>query len=283
MTRNNEERLGSTIPTAAAPPPIMETEVDQPNDQPFSFVTPTEFVELPSKGKFYAEGHPLHNAETIEIRYMTAKDEDTLTSPSLLRKGLALDRLLQNVIVNKKIKADNLLVGDKNAVLVAARISGYGAQYETRVPCQSCGNTTSYEFNLSDLDINDGRHLEADETGTFYCVLPKLKVRVGLKLLLGSDEKRLTKLAAARKKKNLPEAALTDQFRAIIVSVNDNTDPKNIDSLIDNMPALDSRHLRSFYGDVIPNVDLKQEFECAACDVAEEVVIPFTTEFFWPK
>jgi len=106
---------------------------------------------------------------------------------------------------------------------------------------------------------------------------------VGLKLLLGSDEKRLTKLAATRKKKNLPEAALTDQFRAIIVSVNDNTDPKNIDSLIDNMPALDSRHLRSFYGDVIPNVDLKQEFECAACDVAEEVVIPFTTEFFWPK
>jgi len=284
MVRNNEERVGSTIPTAPTPPPVMEPSAATPSgDQPFSFVTPTEFVELPSKGKFYPEGHALQGTETVEIRYMTAKDEDTLTSPSLLKKGLALDRLLQNVIIDKKVKADDLLIGDKNAILVAARISGYGAEYATRIPCQSCGSITTYEFDLSDIDTNDGSDLDLDATGAFYCVLPKMKVRVGLKLLCGSDEKRLTKLAERRKKKNLPEAALTDQFRAIIVSVNDNTDTKHIDALIDNMPAQDSRHLRSFYGAAIPNMDLKQDFECPACDAIEEVMIPFTTEFFWPK
>ena len=284
MVRNNEDRVGASAPADPPPPPVMESAAKATSgEQPFSFVTPTEFVELPSKGKFYPEDHPLHNAETIEIRYMTAKDEDTLTSQSLLKKGIALDRLLQNVIVDKNIKADNLLVGDKNAVLVATRISGYGPEYPAKMQCQSCGSMTTHEFNLSDIDVNDGSNLDLDENGVFYCVLPKMKVRIGLRLLYGSDEKRLMKIAESRKKKSLPEAALTDQFRAIIASVNDSTSMQHISSLIDSMPALDSRHLRLYYGDVIPNMDLNQEYECGSCGATEEVMIPFTTEFFWPK
>tara|TARA_Y100000034_G_scaffold117484_1_gene156991 strand:+ start:877 stop:1728 length:852 start_codon:yes stop_codon:yes gene_type:complete len=283
MVRNNEERVGSPAPTAPPPPPITEPAAEASADQPFSFVTPTEFVELPSKGKLYPKDHPLHNAETIEIRYMTAKDEDTLTSASLLKKGIALDRLLQNVIVDKNIKADDLLVGDKNAVLVATRISGYGPEYPTKVQCASCGSVSTHEFNLADVEVNDGSNIDLDENGIFYCNLPKMKLRLGLRLLYGVDEKKLTKVAARRKKQKLPEAAMTDQFRAIIASVNDSTDQKHISSLIDNMPAQDSRWLRLYYSTVIPNMDLNQEYECSACGIAEEVVIPFTTEFFWPK
>ena len=284
MVRNNEDRVGASVPADPPPPPVMGSPSQASSaDQPFSFVTPTEFVELPSKGRFYPESHPLHNAETIEIRYMTAKDEDTLTSQSLLKRGIALDRLLQNVIVDKNIKADNLLVGDKNAILVATRISGYGADYPTKVQCESCGSVTTYEFNLSDISSAGGASLELDENGIFYCDLPKMKVSLGLKLLYGTDEKRLTKLAERRKKKNLPEAALTDQFMAIIASVNDSTDPKHIAALIDNMPAHDSRWLRLYYGTAVPNTDLSQEYECSNCGITEEVMIPFTTEFFWPK
>ena len=95
----------------------------------FSFVTPTTFVDLPSKGRFYGEAHPLHQSDTIEIRHMTAKEEDILTSEALLKKGIAVDRMLQSVVVDKRIKVRDLLVGDKNAMIIASRITGFGPQY----------------------------------------------------------------------------------------------------------------------------------------------------------
>ena len=108
--RNNQDRLGAQ-PGGETPPVSQPT---QQTKQPLQFVTPTEFVELPSKGAFYPQGHPLHNVDTIEIRHMTAKDEDILTSRALLQKGIAIDRFLQNVIVDKNVNIADLLVGDKN-------------------------------------------------------------------------------------------------------------------------------------------------------------------------
>ena len=132
--RNNQDRLGAV--NKGEEPPVQQQ--PQQVEQTLQFVTPTEFVELPSRGKFYPEGHPLHNTEIIEIRHMTAKDEDILTSAALLKKGLAIDRFLQNIIVDKSINIADLLVGDKNAIIVASRISGYGAQYEAGISCPSC-------------------------------------------------------------------------------------------------------------------------------------------------
>jgi hypothetical protein len=94
----------------------------QDNSGGFSFVVPTEFIDLPSEGKFYPEGHPLHGQTTLEIKQMTAKEEDLLTSRALLKKGIALDRLLSSVIVNKSIDPNSLLVGDRNAILIATRV-----------------------------------------------------------------------------------------------------------------------------------------------------------------
>ena len=112
------------------------------------WVTPTEFISLPTQGAFYPEGHPLCNVESIEIKYMTAKEEDILTSESLIKKGIALDRLLQSVMVDKSIPLNDLLVADKNALLIGTRITGYGPAYETNVTCPSCSSVTEYEFNL---------------------------------------------------------------------------------------------------------------------------------------
>ena len=129
MSRNNQGRTGAPKRPEPADVPVT------PPAGGFSFATPTEFVELPTQGKYYPEGHPLHGEESIEIRYMTAKDEDILTSETLLKKGLAIERLLQSVIVNKAIDVNTLYVGDKNAILIAARITGYGNQYTTRTLC----------------------------------------------------------------------------------------------------------------------------------------------------
>ena len=126
-----------------------------------SIPVPTELVPLPSKGRYYAEDHPLHNAETLEIRYMTARDEDTLTSPSLLRKGLAVDRMLKNLIVNPAVETNALLIGDKNAIIISSRVSAYGGEYATQVTCPACSDSSKYSFELEELQMKT--HEEGEE------------------------------------------------------------------------------------------------------------------------
>jgi len=288
MARNNEDRFGSPKVDTGSPPPVASPSAAT-DDRLFSFVSPTEFVDLPSLGKYYPKNHPLYNQEAIEIRYMTAKDEDILTSQSLLKKGLAIDRLLQNVIVDKNIKVEDLLIGDKNALLIATRISGYGEVYEAKVGCPSCYELSDHEFSLGVLNINHGVEDEgggikhSPEENLFLVILPKMQVEVGLRLLDGNDEKSMAKSAMRKKKNNLPDTPLTDQFYKMIASVNGSRDRFHINELIDIMPASDSRYLRKVYIEIVPNVELKQDFECPECGTVEEVVIPLTTEFFWPK
>ena len=153
MSRNEgrfEAAEGIPTPEDEGPPAAAVSAPTQ-----FNWSVPTEFVELPSKGKFYTPGHPVHNVEAIEIKYMTAKEEDILSDRALLKKGMAVDRALQNLIVDKNIKIENLLIGDKNALLVAARKTGFGPEYTTRVTCPACGEVDDYSFDLDDLGHND--------------------------------------------------------------------------------------------------------------------------------
>ena len=283
--RNNEDRV-----TQSDPPPIEN--LSPPADEaprssnPLSFATPTEFVELPSKGRFYSKGHPLHGEETIEIRFMTAKEEDILTSRTLLKKGIAIDRLLQSVILDKRIQVDDLLIGDKNAIIVATRITGYGAEYETSVVCPACSEYVSYEFDLGEATINcggDADGVRETEDGIFAIALEKLGVDVEVKLLTGRDEKELAFAANKRKKHKMEETNLTDQFRQFIVSVNGSDDGELVKALIDNMPASDSRKLRNTYQKIVPNIDLTQDFTCDNCGLEQALEVPFTADFFWVK
>ena len=285
--RNNEERL-ATSQSDSLPTEDLTSPVERPpqNTNPLSFVTPTEFVELPSRGRFYPEGHPLHNEETIEIRYMTAKEEDILTSRTLLKKGIAIDRMLQSVIVDKRINVQDLLIGDKNAIVIATRITGYGALYETKVICPGCTEYVLYEFDLNKADINHGGTTEGfteTKDGNFIISLEKLKVDVEVKLLTGKDELALVKAMAIKKRQKMDETSLTDQFRQFIIGVNGHKSKEVIESLIENMPAADSRKLRTDYQKIIPNVDLSQEFTCENCSLEQTLEVPFTADFFWLK
>lgn len=282
--RNNEERSGAN-PSATTPPPEMVSPTTA-ETSPLEFSTPTEFVDLPSKGRFYSSDHPLHGVESIEIRYMTAKDEDILTSKSLLKKGIAIDRLLQNIIIDKKVKVTDLLIGDKNALVVAARITGYGAEYLTKVNCPACLEVQQHQFDLEEHALTDGGTSAVAEdvgNGVWEVICPRSNVAVGLRLLTGRDEKSLMATEQMRKKNNLPDAAATSNLKLIIATVNGNAEVQTIAKFINAMPAQDARFLRNTYDDLMPNIDLTQHFECQNCGFDMDMEVPFTTDFFWPK
>ena len=286
--RNNEKRLGLDSGPAPQSDAAPTTQTAQ-QPQGLSFVVPTEFVELPSRGEFYSSGHPLHGQDVVEIKYMTAKEEDILTSSTLLRRGLALERLMSSILLDPTIDPQTLLSGDRNAILVAARQSGYGALYETKVSCPSCGQTAVHGFDLDKKTIRDGCLDEAlmqensayREAEIFYITLPKTAVRVGLKLLTGADETRLSELSK-KKKSTGEESGVTDHLSTIIVSLNDKTDAFDIRRFIESMPISDSKYLRKLYRTLVPSVDLKQSYGCINCGHFGDVEVPFNTDFFWP-
>lgn len=287
MSRN-EDRLGLPNPAdqddSIAAPAAAATQGGS-----FSWSVPTEFVDLPSGGRFYNAAHPLHNQPNVEIRYMTAKEEDILTSRSLLKQGVALDRMLQNILVDQTIKVNDLLIGDKNALLVAARRTGYGPEYETSVTCPSCGHTQDYSFDISDPPVNDYQQEAADyqvsftETGNVQITLPMTNVTVECRLLNGHDEVAAYKEAERKQKRKMESSITTDAFRSYIVSVNNDPNPFAIESFIQAMPARDARHLRQIYTKVIPNINLTQDFDCQNCGHETEMEVPLGVDFFWPK
>ncbi len=284
MSRNQDRLGGTSTPDDSSPP----QQLAQAQAESFSFVVPTEFVELPSKGLFYPENHPLHNQETIEIKHMTAKEEDMLTSRALLKKGIALERVLASIIVDKRIDPHSLLVGDRNAVLIATRISGYGSEYNTKVTCPQCGTACEHVFYLHELNAKEHGRFEGldvrynPENQTFTTRLPRLGADVSLRLLRGQDEQNLLTQIESARKKNRAEKTITNQLRHIIAAVNGDSSPEVINVLVDNIPSVDSRHLRLVYKLCMPDIEMKQDFNCGECDYSQELEVPLTADFFWP-
>ena len=285
MSRNSNRVGAPPQPESTAPDQL----ITNPESSDFSFIVPTEFVELPSRGVYYATSHPLHGEDTIEIKQMTAKEEDMLTSRTLLKKGVALDRVIQSLIVNKSIDPNSLLVGDKNALIIAARISAYGNEYTTKVTCPACGTAQEYTFDLAAVESTaadgDSSYITADNSdGTFTTILPKTNLEITFRLLTGADERRLLQgIESDRKNKNVHERGITRQLVNMIVAVNGNTTSQAINYLVENIPSIDARHLRSAYKAASPNIDLSQHFECGECDYENTLEVPLSADFFWPN
>jgi len=278
----NKERTGASQPDVSPPPALTQN-----NDGGFSFVVPTEFVELPSKGEFYPEGHPLKGQDSIEIKQMTAKEEDLLTSKTLLKKGVAIDRLIQSLIVDKRINPDTLLIGDRNALLIAIRVSGYGNEYKTKITCPSCSTTQESEFDLNTFNVYNGDDIsELDITnngdGTFTTILPKTQLKIIFRLLSGKDEKNLMLGMKSDRQNKIHERGITRQLSNFIVSVNDNSTTEAVNYVVNNVPSIDSRHMRLAYRLAAPNIDLTQVFICKECDHEQDLEVPLTADFFWP-
>ncbi len=280
MARNKDRTSAPKVEHDEAPPAPAATQA-----QEFSWSNPTEFVDLPSEGKFYSEGHPLHGQDTLEIRFMTAKEEDILTSQSLIRKGIVLDRLVDSVIVDKRITSADLLIGDKNAVLIAARVTGYGEEYNVKITCPSCGSESDEEYNISDIKFFKEASSDTvvwNEDGTFNLQLPLTKASITCRLMTGADEAASTQRQKKMKKHRMQDSALTTMLRTIITKINGSSDRAMINGFVENMPARDARHLRINYSKVVPNVELRTYFDCQDCGEAAEMEVPLDAGFFWP-
>jgi hypothetical protein len=194
--RNNEERLGTNLPRQDSTPQIQQVGVSAP----LEFMNPTEVVLLPSKGLLYPPYHPLYKKDSIEIKQMTAKEEDILSSRNLLKKGVVLDKLIQALVFDKNINTDTLTTEDRNAILVAARISAYGNKYLTQVTCPSCYEKVKNSFDLNEKlekAVEDRVEVSTsfNEDGTFAFTLPSTKWNVVCRALNGYDEKELLRIS----------------------------------------------------------------------------------------
>ena len=280
--RKNSSRTSS--PDIEAPPTMEASPLA--NNSVFSFATPTEFVELPSRGVFYPETHPLHDTEVVEIKHMTAKEEDILTSEALLKNGLALNRLLQSVIVNKSIDPESLLIGDKNAVLMAVRQTGFGNVYTTSVNCPACGALNERDFSLQEKEIKEsvlGDNVTLMENGNFMLEDTQYGLQIELKLLRGKDETRITKTMQRLKKLKKDTGSVTTMLQNIIVSINDLREPSAIRQVVDAMPVALSRKIRNVYEEAMPNINMYADFECDSCSHVDRLEVPINLNFFWPE
>jgi hypothetical protein len=238
-----------------------------------SFSMPTEIVELPSKGLIYPDSSPLSKGE-VEMKYMTAREEDILTNQNYINKGTVLDELIKSLIVSD-VKYEDLIVGDKNALLVASRILGYGKDYTF------IWGGEEHTVDLSTLDNKPlNENLFKKGINEFDFTLPASKIDITFKLLTGADEKKINNELEGLKKLNknaLPE--LSTRLKYIITSVNGNRETKDIRQFVDTqLLARDSRALREYIKEVQPDVDLT--FFPDNSD--KKISIPVGISFFWP-
>jgi len=259
----------------------------QQQSRNISWEVPVEAVPVPSRGSVYPPDSPLHNKELIEIKAMTAKEEDILTSRALIKQGTVISHLIASCLVNKDISVQKMLVGDRNALMVSVRITGYGSDYSAKASCPSCNKESSQSFDLTNLGIKR-LQIEPSRHGQncFDFKLPVSGRLVQFRFLTGEDEEEISTINE-RKKQLMPDMLLennvTTRLERSIVSVDGVTDRNEISLFIRSMPALDSRKLRKFIDDNEPGIDMTTEMRCLHCSVTSEISLPMGASFFWPR
>ncbi len=239
---------------------------------------PTEVVDLPSQGYFYIDGHPLSSGK-VEVKYMTAKEEDILTSQNLIQQGTVIDILLQSLIVDKTINIKDLLVGDKNAIMVAARVLGYGKDYQFEY------NEEEHEVDLSKLNpVKLDFKKVTKGQNEFSFELPTSKRTITFKMLNGHDESNITaEVKAKRKISKERSSELTTRLKTMLLSVDGNSDKGYITNFVENeFLSRDSLAFRNYLTDITPDMDMTTTI-VNSNGKETEVTIPVTVRFFWPS
>ena len=243
---------------------------------------PAEEVSLPSKGLLYPKDSPLSKG-VIEMKYMTAREEDILTNPNYIKKGTAIDKLLESLIITP-IDFNDLLVGDKNAIMIAARILGYGAEYDIKMEHPQTGIETPAKINLSDVkDKELDKRLVKEHKNEFDFTFPTSKVSITFKFLTQGDESRIEKELEGLKKINKTPSNSTLRLKHTILSVNGDYDGKTVRDFVDTiLLAKDARALRTYINEIMPGVNMKVNAEFYDGYIQEGVELPIGLNFFWP-
>lgn len=266
-----------TIPVSKSTQPAVDTKKSTPN---------TMTVNLPSKGYFYSTNSPLSSG-TIELYQVTAKHEDILSNANFLRKGTVLDEFLKSLIATPNVALNDLLIGDKNGLFVAARKSAYGEIYTAKIKCPECTTESSIDINLDSL-VEKPFALENYTKGEnkFVYTLPSSKKNITWSLMTHKDEVDIDQELKALNKLGTSVASpeITTRLKYTIKAIDGDTDKVKIKNFVDTqMSAKDSMAFRRYVREVTPDLDMTFDFICPACGHQAKMNVPLGATFFWPN
>lgn len=246
---------------------------------------PVESVSLPSLGLIYPPEHPLAGVQEVDIRAMTAKEEDILMNQTYIRKGVMVNELIRSCLLDKRIDPSTLLSGDQTALMYKVRSLGYGNIYEPKHKCPQCETQTKLEIDLDAITIKTLDIAPITQgVNEFEFVLPVTKKRVRFKFLNSQETKAIVDDVESKRKKGIVNSNLiTARLMANIISVDGETNRTKISQFAQFMPAKDSLALRRYVDDHEPNVESKVPFKCTNCGHEQDIVMPLTADFFWPN
>jgi hypothetical protein len=285
MTRRNSRRINSEQEEIKQIKKPRQTSEDNPFG--LSFVVATEVVELPSKGKYYDQESSLYGISELEIKHMTAKEEDLLVNENYIKKGTVLDKLLECLLVDKSIKITDLIADDKYALLTSARITGYGPGYIFKAKCSSCSTEFDFDFDLQAmLDADVVQELPEDVTetdeGIFEFQIETKDLTVGIRILTLEEINYMSQQAERRKELNISGSETVDFLNMIVDHVGGYSDRAILSKLFEVLPIKDVRRIRKIYKAVSPSLNQKQTRTCPSCSAPNEREVPFSLGWFWP-
>lgn len=292
MSRNrNRAKIHHTENTEIKKPDMPKPTLENKNPLGISFVVSTEVVYLPSGGNFYEEDNPVKGIEFLEIRHMTAKEEDILTNQGFINQGTVFDKLIDSIITTPGIQSRDLLDCDKMAVLACARKTGYGDILTLTETCANCGHVQDHEISLGEFlerakdnpyKIKDGEYWSYNESsGTISVSLNVVDVTVDIKILSKRDFEYLQQAKKQKEKHNLPHSDTIEFLRLAIVSANGITDPTTLNNLVEVLPTSDARRIKIAHNSSLPVFDTKTTITCQSCSAETEKEVPFSVGWFW--
>lgn len=270
MKQQEEKIVGQAVQQPAMAPPVQQG----------GYQVPTDFVDLPSEGRFYPVGHPWHNKQRVEVRFMTTREEDILSSQALAKAGVMFDRLIQSISVDR-IDPSTVLPGDKHAILINARKNAYGNDYSFASICKGCFADFEHTINLDEIKAKPFDLSQVSEDGSVTVVLPVSKKQVAFKIATSADVQQVTNLIESKKKHGLETSETFELHRVMINSIDGNSDTNFINSFITQMLIKDSKFLKKSYEDFRPDINFVYSHKCEECGQINEGGVPVGTNFFW--
>jgi hypothetical protein len=260
----------------------LQSQPAQQQSAPKSYPFPTEIISLPSKGLVYPESNPLSKGE-VTVKLMTAREEDILTSATLIKKGIQLDKLLESIVVEPGVSINDLVIGDKNAILVTSRILAFGPDYEAKINDPFDNEEIDITIDLSQIKIKEIDENKLNRSNEYDFFLPISKTNIKFKLLTHGDELIINKDIEASQKALKQSNEITTRYRRIITEVDGVRDTGTISNFVTNrLLAGDSKALRKYISDITPDLDLKFDYTSPVTGETEALRIPFGIGFFYP-
>jgi hypothetical protein len=240
----------------------------------YNLTTAYDIVTLPSNGIYYS-----NKKKTLKVAYLTAVDENILSSPNLMISNTIIEELLKSKILDKDIDIDELIEEDRQAVLIFLRNTAYGTTYKVTLTDPKTDIDFEVELNLEKVPVKDFT-LVSDENDEFEYFMEKSKSKVKFKFLTKKQEEVINEL---RKGWNGVGAApvITRQLERMIKSINGETDQLALRNIIEKLPIKDSQDFRKFVKDNKPGLDLTQTVIAPSGDKIQ-YVLGFGVEFFRP-